>query len=648
MKKLKLSIILVGLMVLQNAVKAQITAGGQPASFDSKFQTEFETLADTETLPSPDWKQVEREDAEGPNTRFSTPIKVNFDMETNGEWTDLQNGDRVWRMKLKSPNALAIAVFYDDFFLPQGAKLFMYSPDRKQVKGAYTWRNNRKSRRFWTGLINGDEAVIEYYEPKAVKGEGRLHLFRVDHVYHAANFGVEKTVTEAFGFGASWDCHENVNCSAGDELRDQQRGICRIIVVVEEGMGYCTGNLINNSNRDATPYILSAYHCQDGYTPEWDMYRFDFHYESETCDNPISEPTYNSILGSELIAGRQQSDFTLMKLIPEIPASYNLYFIGWSHTALAPTSTSMIHHPKGDIKKISSSGISAFIHNDAIFWDNDVITPPYYHFQVDFQEGTYEVGSSGAGLLDQWGLIAGQLNGGQSSCDPDTATIGYFGHFTYSWGNGQTPETRLGDWLEPIELETDTLHGMEQPAGSTYSISGHVLTPNGEGIAYATVNIDNPTYGLLQFETDSMGYFIAPDMPAGEEYTIAVDKDFNYGNGVSTADLIRIRKHILGVTMLDSPYKIIGADANNSEHISTIDIIRIQKLILAIQQDFGDNGATSWRFVPSGYQFPDVEHPFDSVFPESGTLPSLDTDFTSVNFVGIKVGDMNDSVNPWE
>jgi hypothetical protein len=647
MKKTALLLLISFTIISSHTLLAQITAGGSPVTSDPIFQPYFNTIAAPVVLESPDWKQVEREDAEGPGTRFSVPIPVNYDMESAGQWTELPNGDRVWRMHLKSPGALAVAFFYDDFFLPQGAKLFMYSPDKKQTKGAYTWRNNRDTRRFWTGLIQGEEAVVEYYEPVAVKGQGSFHMFRVDHVYHKENYGYGKSLlTESFGFDASWDCHENVNCPEGDSIRDQQRGICRIILVVEEGMGYCTGNLMNNSNLDATPYILTAYHCQDGYTPEWDMYRFDFEYESIDCDDPTTEPEYNSILGCELVAGRQQSDFTLVEMIPDIPASYNLYFIGWSVSAIAPTSSTIIHHPKGDIKKIASSSISAGIESNAINWNNGVITPPYYHFRVDYSEGTFQVGSSGAGLLDHWGLVVGQLNGGISSCSPDTATIGYFGHFTYAWGNGQTPESRLGDWLEPVEVG-DTLHGMEQPGGQLYAINGQITNENGVGVANATISIDNPTYGLLQFTADVDGFFTAPDLPAEEIYSITVSKDTNYSNGVTTADLIKIRKHILGIAYLDSAYKVISGDANLSQSVSTADIIRIQKKILAIQPDFGAGGAPSWRFVPAGYDFADPINPFTLGFPEIGTV-NLIGDFVNVNFIGIKIGDANTSSDPGE
>ncbi len=631
------------------SLNAQITAGGDPVSFDPMISPLLTSTLTAEVLETPDWPTIAREDAEGPGTRFSVPIEVSYDLESSGQWTDLPNGDRIWRLRIKSPGALATAVFYDDFFIPQGARLFMYSPDRSQKKGAYTWRNNRDTRRFWTGLINGEEAIIEYYEPLAVKGMSSLHIFRVDHVYHSENYGLQKSLTtEDFGFGASWDCHENANCSQGNDYRDQQRGICRIILVVEEGMGYCTGNLMNNSNRDATPYILTAYHCQDGYTPLWDMYRFDFEYESAGCTNPDTEPQYKSILGAELIAGRQQSDFTLLELIPDIPANYNLYFIGWHRSQLAPTHSTIFHHPVGDIKKVSWSTIPAGIESNAIQWDNGVLTPPYYHNKMVFSGGsTFQIGSSGSGLIDQHGLIIGQLNGGTATCNTDTTTIGYFGHFTYAWQNGQTPETRLKEWLEPVEVEADSIHGMEQPPGEEYTISGHITTVNGEGVRLAKVYIDNPTYGLLQFVTDENGYFEATQMPGGQEYTIAVVKDTNYVNGVTTADLIKVRKHILGVENFDSPYKIISGDANLSNSVSTADIIRIQKRILAIQEGFGDGGAPSWRFVPAGYSFPDPNDPFDPPFPQSGTL-MLNNDFLNVNFIGIKIGDANLSADPQE
>ena len=103
-------------------------------------------------------------------------------------------------------------------------------------------------------------------------------------------------------------------------------------------------------------------------------------------------------------------------------------------------------------------------------------------------------------------------------------------------------------------------------------------------------------------------------------------------NGVSTFDLVLINKHILGVELLNSPYKMIAADANNSKSITTFDIVELRKLILGIYTELPNN--TSWRFVQADYVFPNPSNPFS--FPETDTFPP-----SALDFIGIKVGDVN-------
>lgn len=111
-------------------------------------------------------------------------------------------------------------------------------------------------------------------------------------------------------------------------------------------------------------------------------------------------------------------------------------------------------------------------------------------------------------------------------------------------------------------------------------------------------------------------------------------------NGVTTLDLIRITKHILGVDPLETPYKMIAADANNSGTITTQDVVELRKLILGIYDSLPESN--SWRFVPNSYVFP---IPFDGKAPEC-----LEFVFNNLNdalrFTGIKIGDVNDSAIP--
>jgi hypothetical protein len=110
--------------------------------------------------------------------------------------------------------------------------------------------------------------------------------------------------------------------------------------------------------------------------------------------------------------------------------------------------------------------------------------------------------------------------------------------------------------------------------------------------------------------------------------------------GVDIYDLVCISKHILGVEALGSPYRIIAADANKSSGITTFDIVEIRKLILGIYQELPNN--TSYRFVDKSYVFPNPANPFLSPFPEKVSFTAPPTP-APVEFYGIKIGDVNET-----
>jgi hypothetical protein len=107
--------------------------------------------------------------------------------------------------------------------------------------------------------------------------------------------------------------------------------------------------------------------------------------------------------------------------------------------------------------------------------------------------------------------------------------------------------------------------------------------------------------------------------------------------------MVLIQKHILNVNKLLSPYKIIAADLNNSGTVTTSDLVEMRKLILNIQSTFSNN--ESWRFIDADFEFPNPENPFETSFPEYKSFNNLPNS-QIVNFVGIKIGDVNNSVNP--
>ncbi len=204
-------------------------------------------------------------------------------------------------------------------------------------------------------------------------------------------------------------------------------------------------------------------------------------------------------------------------------------------------------------------------------------------------------------------------------------------------------------WVTDEEGNQDfcsTLISVQDPSGvcglpSALSIFGQVETENQEMVEDVTVQLGGA--GIPPAITEMDGNYIFTPLEPGGDYSVTPEKNMNYLNGVTTFDLVLISKHILGLELLDSPYKIIAADANHSESVTTLDIVKLRALILHIDDELENN--TSWRFVPSDFVFDNSANPFQTTFPETAEFENL-TESAQADFVGIKIGDVNGSASP--
>lgn len=179
-------------------------------------------------------------------------------------------------------------------------------------------------------------------------------------------------------------------------------------------------------------------------------------------------------------------------------------------------------------------------------------------------------------------------------------------------------------------------------AGSRPAIAGSVKRKNGDPIEAVNVSISGNTGQYLMTGPD--GHFMFPDLQTGADYTIYPRRDDGPGNGVTTYDLSLISKHILTVEPFGTPYQIIAADANNSRSVTTMDIVTLRKLILRIIDELPNN--TSWRFVKADFVFPNPRNPWETRFPEVHSINNLSRTDMAVDFIAIKVGDVNGNATP--
>ena len=171
-------------------------------------------------------------------------------------------------------------------------------------------------------------------------------------------------------------------------------------------------------------------------------------------------------------------------------------------------------------------------------------------------------------------------------------------------------------------------------------VGGAIQTETLEGVADVEVNLSGTT--TPTFMTNASGEYTFSDLIEGGDYSVVPAKDTDPRNGVSTYDVYLIGRHVLGIETLDSPYKIIAADINRSGSVTALDMAELRKLILYINLDFPAN--TSWRFVDRSYTFNNPTDPFAEPFPELVNINNIDSDMLNVNFVGVKIGDVNNSV----
>jgi hypothetical protein len=163
-----------------------------------------------------------------------------------------------------------------------------------------------------------------------------------------------------------------------------------------------------------------------------------------------------------------------------------------------------------------------------------------------------------------------------------------------------------------------------------------VATRQGAGVEGVELGLSGQARVQTQMST-AQGGFSFTGLRGGYDYTLRPFLDKEPLNGVSTRDLIALQQHLLGIKLIQDPYDLIAADVNNSKGVTVADMIGLRRLILGIDTRFATN--TSWRFVDKGYRFPVPANPWYGTFAELRNYNDLTGSLTT-DFVGVKIGDL--------
>lgn len=282
---------------------------------------------------------------------------------------------------------------------------------------------------WWSPITDGETQTVEFFSPKAAPAQP-IRLAAASHVFTSAASNFTKRTQDIGDAGA---CNVDVRCSSllsSQAFANARNAVAQMVFNDNSSVYLCTGTLLNDTvSATQVPWFFSANHCFDSESlPLKNASQLQtvantlntlWFFEAQTCHSTAVPPYVQLTGGAQFIYNNPQADVLFVRLNNAAPSG--AFFGAWSANALATGSPVItIHHPEGDLKKVSEGSVIGTSHPDLVGGVSNLSFS-----EVRYSSGTTEGGSSGAGLFTFDGsqyLLRGALWGGSALCTNPNGT----------------------------------------------------------------------------------------------------------------------------------------------------------------------------------------------------------------------------------